>query len=251
MTILDDLGTADYEDWDDESYDGSYDDEAEFLGSIIPGAASAIGGLVSNLFGRRPPRPPLPSVSVGVPGAGVSTATLATPQGNATLRLPAPVVTRQEFDAGLRRVQEGINRNTARLNTVTRDVDTLTTRVGAVTTQTQKDIAAIKAANAKTRVAQRTALVRLRREASQQQMLTMVMAMTAQRSAQKALEGHTHDASGDVVSGSGGSSSSSMLMMLPLMMSSGGGGGGESGGDSSDSTAMMLPLMMLAIGSGS
>src|SRR3712207_7082180 len=55
-----------------------------------------------------------------------------------SLRLPEPVVTRQEFDAGIRRLQEGINRDAARVNTVSRDLETLRTRVTAVVADTDR-----------------------------------------------------------------------------------------------------------------
>ncbi|GAB3014013.1 hypothetical protein GCM10011376_08640 [Nocardioides flavus (ex Wang et al. 2016)] len=235
----------DDESWDDEAWDDeslvteAWDDESEFLGTLLGGPAQLIGNAIGGLFGSKPtPKPPLPAVNVGVPGRGVSTATLNTPAGNATLRLPEPVVTRQEFEAGIRKLQDGINRDAARVNTLSKDLDTLRTRVGAVVVDTQKDIAKLRADSARSRVSLRRHFAKLKADQSQQQMMTMVMSMMATRSAQDALEDHTHPiASGATVTGSANvddDSDSSMMMMLPLMMSG--------GGSSSDS---MLPIAMM------
>ena len=247
MTIMQSLEAWDDESfddeaWDDESFDDeAWDDESEFLGNLLGGPAAAIGKAIGGLFGGSPApsRPPLPRISVGVPGSGVASATLNTPAGNATLRLPEPVVTRREYEAGIRKLQDGINRDAARVNTVAKDLDTLRTRVAAVVTDTQRDIAKVRATVTKQRAANRRYLARLRQEQSQQQMMSLVMGMLAQKRAQEALEDHTHASGGAVVTGDGGGDSS-MLMMLPLMMGTGGGSGG---GDN----AMMLPLMMLAM----
>ena len=245
MTVME-TEAWDDEAWDDEAWDDealgleAWDDESEFLGSLLGGPAQLIGNAIGGLFGGKPtPKPPLPAVSVGVPGRGVSTATLNTPAGNATLRLPEPVVTRQEFEAGIRKVQEGVNRDAARVNTLSKDLDTLRTRVGTVVVDTQKDIVKLRTDAAKSRVSLRRHLAKLKADQGQQQMMTMVMSMMAQRSAQDALEDHTHAiTSGATVTGAANvddESDNGMMMMLPLMMMGG-------GGSSSDS---MMPLMMM------
>ena len=105
MAVPETVESLDDEPYDRESFDDEPgDSEAEFLGTLLGGPAAAIGNVIGGLFRPpTPPRPPLPRVSVPAPGPGVSSATLNTPQGSATLRLPEPVVTRQEFDAGIRR----------------------------------------------------------------------------------------------------------------------------------------------------
>lgn len=231
------------EGYDDEGYDDeSVDDESEFLGplgTLLGGPAAAIGNLVGGLFGpSTPPRPPLPQVSISAPGPGVSSATLQTPQGSATLRLPEPVVTRQEFEQAVQRVQEGINRDSARINTVSREVSELRTRVGAVVADTQRDIGKLRTTVARSRRAQRAAIARLRSDQSQQQMMSLVMTMMMQRQARQALEDHTHQGStAPAVLNDGGDNSA--MMLLPLMMMP------SSGGDSS--MTMMLPLMLMTM----
>lgn len=247
MPVLDGLESLDDEAYDDEAFDDeSLDDESEFLGPIgglLGGPAAAIGNVVGGLLGRPTPRPPLPRVSVPVAGPGVATATLNTPQGNATLRLPEPVVTRSEFQAGIQRLQEGINRDAARVNALSKDLDILRTRVGAVVTDTQRDVAKVRAEVVKSRRAQRAALARLRQEQSQQAMLSMMTGMMGQRSQADRLKEHTHPVVGAVAKASSDSDSggSDMMMMLPMMMM---GSGGGSGGDS---MAMMMPLMIMAM----
>lgn len=249
MTVME-TEAWDDESWDDEAWDDealgveAWDDESEFLGQLLGGPAQLIGNAIGGLFGGRPtPKPPLPSVSIGVPGRGVSTATLNTPAGNATLRLPEPVVTRQEFEAGIRKLQQGINRDAARVNTLSKDLDTLRTRVSTVVVDTQKDIVKLRTDAAKSRVSLRRHLAKLKADQSQQQMMTMVMSMMAQKSAQDALEDHTHTITvtktGDLpittsTAKVDDESDNSMMMMLPLMM--------MGGGSSSDS---MLPIAMM------
>lgn len=248
MTVME-TEAWDDEAWDDEAWDDeslgveAWDDESEFLGTLLGGPAQLIGNAIGGLFGSKPtPKPPLPSVSVGVPGRGVSTATLNTPAGNATLRLPEPVVTRQEFEAGIRKLQDGLNRDAARVNTLSKDLDTLRTRVSAVVVDTQKDIIKLRTDAAKSRVSLRRHLAKLKADQSQQQMMTMVMSMMATRSAQDALEDHTHTVTVPGIAAPvttatatvDEESDNSMMMMLPLMMSG--------GGSSSDS---MLPIAMM------
>lgn len=248
MTVME-TEAWDDEAWDDEAWDDeslgveAWDDESEFLGTLLGGPAQLIGNAIGGLFGGRPtPKPPLPAVSIGVPGRGVSTATLNTPAGNATLRLPEPVVTRQEFEAGIRKVQEWINRDAARVNTLSKDLDTLRTRVSAVVVDTQKDIVKLRTDAAKSRVSLRRHLAKLKADQGQQQMMTMVMSMMAQKSAQDALEDHTHTVTvtktdekpiATSTAQVDEESDNSMMMMLPMMMG---------GGSSSDS---MLPIMMM------
>lgn len=246
MTLLETGEAFDDEAFDDEAFDDesvddeSVDDESEFLGTLLGGPAALIGNALGGLFGggQPPSRVPLPRISGGTPGAGVSTATLATPAGNATLRLPEPVVTRREYEAGMRRVQEGINRDAARVNAVSKDLDGLRARVAAVVTETQRDVAKIRAAAVKARRANRIALARIRREQSSQQMMSMVMGMLAQQRTQDQFETHTHTADGQSPT-TDGDSDSSMMMLMPLMMMGQGSGG--------DSNAMMMPMMMLAM----
>ncbi|WP_131683064.1 hypothetical protein [Pseudarthrobacter sp. YALA5] len=244
MAVIDDLEAWDDESIDDESLDiesfddESFDDESELLGGLLGGPASVIGNALGGLFGSRgPSRPPLSRFTVGAPGAGVSTASLNTPAGNATLRLPEPVVSRREFEATIRQIQEGINRDTSRLNTIAKDVDGLTTRVAAAVTETKRDISKVRTAVTKSNQANQRRIARLRREQSSQQMMTMVMAMMTQQQLQESIQGHTHDpATGKVVDND---DSDNSMMMLPLMMM---GQGGGSGND-----AMMMPLMIMAM----
>lgn len=251
MAVLESVEAWDDEAFDDESIDDesfddeSVDDESEFLGQLLGGPASVIGNAIGGLLGgsRGPSRPPIPQLRVGTPGAGVSTATLNTPAGNATLRLPEPVVTRREFEAGIQKLQDGVNRDTARVNAVAKDLDSLRARVAAVVTETQRDVAKVNALVIKNRRLTRAALARLRRDQSSQQMISMVMAMMAQQQVQDQFEDHKHDPVGGAVTDTDGDDNS-MLMLLPMMMMGQGGGGG------SDSNAMMMPMMMLAMNRG-
>lgn len=247
MPLRETLESLDDEGLDDEGLDDEgLDDEGllDTIGSILGGPAAAIGNLVGGVLGGGPPRPPLPRVSVSAPGAGVSTATLNTPQGNATLRLPEPVVTRTEFDTGIRRLQDAVNTDTARINTVSKDVDTLRARVASVVTDTQRDVGRLRTALTKHRQANRATFARLRREQSQQNMMNMVVSMMLQNQQQTQFAGHTHPETGTTTgeptgtTNGGDSSSTSMMLPVVMMMSAQPEG-------SADSSNMMLPLAMM------
>lgn len=236
----DDESWAD-EAWDDESLSvEAWDDESEFLGTLLGGPAQMIGNAIGGLFGSRPtPKPPLPQLTAPPPGRGVATATLNTPAGNATLRLPEPVVTRQEFEAGIRKLQEGVNRDAARVNTLSKDLDTLRTRVSAVVVDTQKDIVKLRTDATKNRVALRRQFAKLKADQGQQQMMSMVMTMMMQKSAKEQLLAHYHDGTGEDEQGqlaADAAKGNNMMMLLPMMMM----------GDSGSSDSMMPIAMMMA-----
>lgn len=231
--------SLDDESFDDESLDDeSVDDESELLEQLLGGPASLIGNALGGLFGgnRQPSRPPLPRVAPGAYGNGVSTATLNTPAGNATLRLPEPVVTRKEFEDELVKIRRGLERDRSRLNVVGKDLDGLRTSVATAVTETQKSITRVRSDLVKTRRATRASIARLKADQSSQQMMTMVMSMMSQRQLQDQLNDHRHDPVTGAVINPGGTDDNSMMMMLPFMMSGSGG-----------SDNMMLPMMMLAM----
>jgi len=234
---------------DDEAY--GYDDsdrESEFLEGILGGAAQALGGGISgignliggvgNLLNPPAPRPPIPPVQPGIGGPGVTTATIDTPRGSATLRLPDSVVTVDAFKTATQNLQDAINRNSARLNSTQKDIESLSQRVGVVVADTQKDLA-------KTRDEARAALSKIRREQRQRDSNNLMISMLMQQQLQRQLEEHTHTVTvGTTTATTGpadtGSSDSSMSMLLPLMfMDQGGSGGG-------DNNMMMMMVMMMA-----
>jgi hypothetical protein len=237
-----------------EADDESYDEMAEFLpGLPIPGLGSVLGGVASgigNLLGAGAPRrAPLPSVRLPTPSSGVTNATLNTPAGSATLALPSPLVRQDEFRATTQRLQEGINRNTSRLNTVAGDLSKLRTDFIRIETDTRNQVAKLRTdtrkALVRARKQQAATLARLRREQSSQQMMSMMMAMLTQRQIQDQLEAHTHPPAVAPATGAGPSTNidtgdNSMLMLLPLMMMQ------DSGGSSSDNNMMMPMMMMMA-----
>ncbi|MEW6590780.1 MAG: hypothetical protein AB1418_07065, partial [Pseudomonadota bacterium] len=148
---LDETYDEGFVDEGESGYDEAYDDEAEFLpflpsipsligagGKTVGSAIANIGQGISGLFNYRPNapiRPTRPSAPTGV-----STATLATPQGQATLRLPSPLVTRDEFQRAIGPMQASIERVAQRANTLDQDVGKLSKRVGTVLADTRKEV---------------------------------------------------------------------------------------------------------------
>ena len=267
-------GAAEY--IDDESYDldeavessgEDWDESAEFLpiiGPLLGGVASGIGqlasgvggvasGIGSSLLGRGPTRPPLPGVRLPTATSGVSSATINTPAGAATIALPSAVVRQDEYRATVQRLQESINRNTSRLNVVGDDVTKLRREFTTIETDTRNHVAKLRTDTRNSLVkAQKytsAALAKFRKDQSQQQMTNLMMTMMMQRQVQDRFESHTH-AIGDDPSapgtdialapreGEGGDSSA--LMLLPMMMMQGDSGGG-------DSNNMMMMVMMMVM----
>lgn len=218
----------------ESGYDEALDDEAEFLpflpsipsligvgGQTVGGALSNIGRGISGLFNYRPNTPIRPT-RPGVP-TGVSTATLATPQGQATLRLPSPLVTRDEFQRAIGPMQASIERVAQRTNTLDQDVGKLSRRVGTVLADTRKEVEQAKLHTAREigRLRKDTTVRIEKLKRAQNERLNMVMMMTL------------------MMSDNSGSSSDDMLIFLPLMMMSG------DQGNSSDNNAMMMLAMVM------
>jgi hypothetical protein len=232
--------------WDEsydegESYDESYD-EAEalpLLGTLtgIPGIASVLSGITG--LGRA--RRPLPSVRLPVASSGVSKATLSTPAGSATINLPSALVRQDEFRAVTQRLQEGINRNTGRLNTVADDLGKLRRDFTAVETDTRKRLDKVQKDTRRALVVsdkkQTAALARLRKDQSSQQMTNLMIVMLMQSQQQSQFADHTHSVDGKVVGEGGGDNT--MMMMLPMMMM------GDSGGLGGDNAMMMAMMVMI------
>lgn len=249
-----------------ESDDEDIDESAEFLpilGPIAGGVATGIGQLASGiggvasgiggaLLGRGSRRPPLPGVNLPTPTSGVSSATINTPAGAATIALPSAVVRQDEYRATVQRLQESINRNTGRLNTVSDDVVKLRRDFTAVETDTRNHVAKLRTdtrvALAKARKQTALVLAKVRKDQSQQQMTNLMMTMMMQRQIQDRVDSHVHDIGADpadatkdiALAAREGDGDSSMLMLLPLMMMQGDSGGG-------DSNNMMMMVMMMVI----
>ena len=235
----------------DESYDWSFDESdlssAEFLpliGPALGAIAPAIGRILPGILGGGPSRPPLPPVRPRPSGPGVSTATLATPGGSATMRLPEPVVTQREFREVTSGLSNAINAERARINTTQNDLRSLTQRVGTVVADTQRQVAQVRTTTSrdllKVRQEQRAAIARMRREQSSQQMMSMMMSMMLQRQQQGQLEDHTHATPDGTAEVDGDSSA---LMLLPLMMMNPS-DSSSSGGDNNMMMMMMMVLLM-------
>lgn len=253
----------DDESFDDESFDDeSFDDEtAEFLpgiGSILPGIVSTVGGAIGNILSPKRPPAPLPSVRLPASGPGVTSAQLNTPAGSATLALPSALVRQEEFRAAIGPLKEGLDRNTARLNSATGELTKLRNDFVKVETDTRSQVAKLRAdarkALIKARKDQAAAYAKMKKEQSSQQMMNMVMTMMMQQQIQDQLDSHTHTIPDHIHDVGGtdsetatpaitanamaptGSSDNSFMMMLPMMMMQDGGSGSDN---------MMLPMMMM------
>ena len=245
------------EDIADPYYDDESSRSAEFdlLGTvgrildpigIVPTIGNIIGG-GSPTPPPPPPRPPLPPVQVQPTGNGVATANLQTPAGNAVLRLPEPVVTREEYRQITQKLEDSINGITARLNTTQSDLQNAMRRLGSIDADTRREVASAQAST-------RRAIEKAQREQRSQAMTNMVISMMMQQQLQRRLEEHTHPqhshaapAAGQTATGStsiGPASTTgddnNALLFLPMMMM-GTDGTGE------DNNNMMMMMMMMAM----
>lgn len=209
-----------------ESTIDSYEGE-DFLGNALSVAGGlfnpvgAIAGTVANkLFQGRARRQPIRRTYSR--GGGVASARLTTPRGSATLRLPAPVPTLDQF----RRLETVVNQHATRLNSTQSDIGSLRARVASVVTDVAKSVAKARA------------------EQKSQNTTNMMMSMLTQQSVQRDLEAHFHTGDNLAPSGSGatpaaiGARNNMALMLLPLMMGDGFG--------SDDNSMMTMMMMMLA-----
>lgn len=254
----------------DESLDESLDinesdfegsEDAEFLGSLLGGlgnavsgtlggiasgvgnVASGIGGLLSGQS-----RPPLPRFNVGPGGSGVSTATLNTPAGAATVNLPAAVVRQDEFRVTTDRLQSAINNTTTRINSVSGDVAKLRNDFTVIETDTRNKVSQLRGQVAKAisieRKRRHLAIEKLKKGQKQQQMTGLMMTMMMQSSNNNKFDDHIHKDSNKAdtsIPTDTGRSDNSMMMMLPMMMM------GQDGGSGSDDNGMMMMVMAMAM----
>jgi hypothetical protein len=238
---------------DEEAYvDDEPDDESEDILDIF----DPLGIRRIFMGPSRPPLPPMPAPPIS--SGGVDRATLTTPRGSASLQLPQPVVSKDEFNQATQQLQAAINRNTSRINTIQGDVRSLTQRVGAVAAESRRDIRRVRRDVARARRESTTAIANLRREQSQQATTSMLISFLMQRQIQDQISTHTHDishthpfaagttaATGNEAANPSGSKAastatdtSSSLFLLPLLMM------GSQGGTTGDAMNW-LPLIFL------
>jgi hypothetical protein len=213
-----------------------YDDyEEDVLGDVLGTVLNPIGTIASgigHLISPQPPRPPLQQLPPSPPPNGVGTATLTTPQGNATLRLPSEVVSVTDFQRVTSDLQDKVGQAVARLNTLDRDTGTKFTQLTSAVADANRDIAAA-------RRSQSEAAARLRRQMSDQQTMSIMMSLMMQTSLSNRVA--ALEANDKITPASDNSMS---LMMLPMAFMSPDGDGDKDGGSSN---SMMMMMVMLAL----
>jgi hypothetical protein len=228
----------------DEDIDGEGDlDESEGLLDFLNPLAPIVQPLTQLL--RPPNRPSAPTVSVN-PASGVNNAVVTTPRGQAQIQLPTSLVSKDEFNSAVGRLQTTINADSARINSLQRDLQGLGTRVGTVVTDTQQAVAKQRVELTRDirrlRRDTRASLRKMRADGQQQQTMNLVMSMMMQQQLTARFDEHTHPvAAGSTATGTptGTGEDDSMMMLLPLMMMQPGGGTG------SDNSMMFLMMAMM------
>jgi hypothetical protein len=234
----------------DEDVDGEAEpDEAEGFLDFLNPLAPIIQPL-TQLFSP-PTRPNAPTVQVP-PSSGVNNAVVTTPRGQAQIQLPTALVSKDEFNTAVTRLQSTINGDSARINTLQRDLQNLGTRIGSVVGETQQAIAKNKAESRREirrlRRDARASLRRLRADQQQQQTMSLVMSMMMQQQLTGRLDEHIHPIAASATATGQPTNTGqddSFLTMLPLMMmmQPSGGSGGSGGADNSMMFLMMAMMM--------
>jgi hypothetical protein len=247
---------------DDEALiESDLDDESEGILDVLGNVLDPLG--IRQIF-TGPPRPPLPPMPTPpIAPQGVDRATLNTPRGSATLQLPQPVVTKDEFNQAMQEVKAAVDRNAARANTIQADLGKLTQRVGTMAAESQRDFRRVRREIAQVRRENSTAITNLRKEQSQQATTNMLMTFMMERQIQDQINSHTHGidfshdhpfqgaaatgneganpntaTTGSSTTGSTAGDTSSMFLPLMMMMMASPGGG-------TDESMTWLPLMFL------
>lgn len=227
----------------DEDVDGEAEpDEAEGILDFLNPLAPLIQPITQLL--QPPTRPAAPTVQV-TPSSGVNNAVVTTPRGQAQIQLPTALVSKDEFNAAVARLQGTINGDSARINTLQRDLQNLGTRVGSVVGETQQAIAKNRAESQREirrlRRDARASLRRLRADQQQQQTMSLVMSMMMEQQVTARLDEHIHPiGTGATATGppTDTGQDDSFSMMLPLMMMQ------PSGGSDNSMMFMMMAMMM-------
>lgn len=239
---------------DDEAFvESDLDDESEGILDVLGNVLDPLG--IRQIF-TGPPRPPLPPMQAPpIAPSGVDRATLTTPRGAATLQLPQPVVTKDEFNQAMQEVKASVDRNASRANAIQADLGKLTQRVGTMAAESRRDFRRVRRDVAQVRRENSTAIADLRKEQSQQTTTNMLMTFMMQRQIQDQIATHIHDIAhthpggttwtGDEVAsphaasaaGTSGDTSSSFLPLMMMMMGSQGG--------TTDESMTWLPLMFM------
>jgi hypothetical protein len=154
-----------------------------------------------------------PAKKVFFPGA-LSSATLHTPKGPATLNLPSPVPTLTQF----RSLEQTVNGTSARLNAVQTALARITREVSA----------------------------RRRDQSGGQSMMMMMFALLGQKKLRDDLAGHTHGLDGKAVLPTT-SSSSSLTSILPfILLMQPNAFGGSTAGQDNNAMGGLLPILLIS-----
>lgn len=224
---------------DEESVAEDYDEE---LGEDYDEVIEAI--IRPRTYTPPARRLPLRRVQARPTGSGVGTATLSTPAGAATLRLPTPVATQAEFREKITKLEGAINEANGRINSLQNDVRKVGADLNNVATNTTRQIVKVQADTkkilGKVIKEQKVSQAKLRKDMSSQATTNLMISMMMQKRLQDNIDEHTHSVTaGQTVTGASAKSETekdnSMLMMLPLMM-----------GDGMGDNSMMMMAMMFA-----
>ncbi|MGH2361301.1 MAG: hypothetical protein ACRDGM_12275 [bacterium] len=180
-------------------------------------------------------------------GPGVQTATLQTPRGSATVRLPEPVVTERAF-------KEAIQKLETTLNGISKDAIANRAAIASAQAANARTHSQLSVRHRKLAMATKAGLDKMRRQQQMTLLLTAAAAALVQRENAKLFDAHVHTAGGPVPTTLSNQNLTFLLLvpMLPGLMSGGDLFGLKLGG--SDMTNLLLAgglaFLILRDGSG-
>jgi len=222
-----------------------HEDIDETFEDLVEGLVEDDEALDDERFrGRRPRRPFVPffqpTMGTGIfpgslqpTGPGVQTATLNTPRGSATIRLPEPVVAERAF-------KEAIQKLETTLNGISKDVSANRAVVANTQAANARAHSQLSVQHRKLAMATKAGLDKMRRQQQMTLLLSAAAAALVQRENSKRFDAHVHTVGGPVPTTLSNENLTYLLLvpMLPGLLSGGDLFGLKLGG--SDMTPLLI-----------
>ncbi len=213
----------------DGSYMQDYDYEDPYvsdLDDIDDDLAEAVTRRSRRVATRPARRQPLRPVGTGDRGQGLDRATVGTPKGDISFQLPERTATQRDFEVVTDRLQEAIDQNRARLNSLTGDIARLDERTTVAIVRARRE--------------QKAAIEKIRKENQQSMLTSVVLNLMSTQQLQKQIAAKTPATGSGLTPAAGGLDLSALLPLFMFMNPE------QDGGGSGDNNQMMM-FMLLAL----
>lgn len=212
----------------DGSYMQDYDYEDPYVADLDDtedDLAEAVTRRSRRVATRPARRQPMRPVAAGDRGQGLDHATVGTPKGDISFRLPERTATQRDFEVVTDRLQEAIDQNRARLNALTGDIARLDDRTTVALVRSRRE--------------QKAAIEKIRKENQQSMLTSMVLNLVSTQQLQRQIAAKTPATGTGLTPAAGGLDLSALLPLFMFMNP-------EQDGGSGDNNQMMM-FMLLAL----